>query len=922
MIRKANLLAALLSVASICQAHAPPLTDDSFQPGDFRLAAADVYVDSADAKVAQIAAEDFAGDVQRVTGVASPLTHSTDSLSQNAVLIGTLGQSPVIDTLARRGKIDTSQTEPASWESYLIAVVADPLPGVKSALVIAGSDRRGTAFGTFELSEQIGVSPWYWWADVTPQHRDALFIRPAAIFHGSPSVKFRGIFINDEDFGMHPWASKTLDPKFGDMGPKTYAKIFELLLRLKANCLWPAMHACSKPFNYSPEDKVVADDYAIVMGSSHCEPLLCNNVTEWNLKTRGPWSYVSNQQNVDAYWAQRLTDNGKYENLYTIGMRGIHDGPMPDGKTTEEKVAILQRVINDQRDMLAKIVNPNVESIPQLFCSYKEVLTLYQNGLKVPQDVTLCWADDNHGYIRQLSTPAEQQRPGGSGVYYHVSYWGAPHDYLWLCSTPPALIGEEMSKAYDYGARTLWMLNVGDLKPAEVDIDFFLNLAYDKESWNPQSTSEFLTNWAAKQFGPHVAPEIAGVLSEYYTLNFARKPEHMGWNVEEKPISPSELSAIDYGDEQQRRLDRFAHIVQEADSISRQVRPDLRNAFYELVTYPVRASALMNQKILYAQKSLLYASQGRASATTYAQKASDASAQIDAETQHYNDALAGGKWKFMMSDAPHRQAVFDMPAVAHINPPSAAGLGVALEGGKDSLPPITGNTGVKRFIDIFDTGTTPFDWAISSNVSWIYLTAWSGRIDSQRRIWLSIDSSKIPVGKEATGQLTIYGAGAQRTIKVTVFNPGSSITGFVEADGCVSMLAEHFTRSIDRGGAGWQKIEGLGRTANSMAVYPTTIASIDPTANLAETSPELDYDMYIFHPGAAAISIAAIPTHRVNPEHALRYAIAIDDQPPQIVDLESPEYSRVWEGNVPRAAAIGKLSTPSKAPANTLCESG
>jgi Glycosyl hydrolase family 115/Gylcosyl hydrolase family 115 C-terminal domain len=897
------LLLTLLFATSLCRANPAPLTDDAYHPGDFRLAAdstaADIYVDSADAKVAQIAAENFAADVQRVTTIAPRLVHSTRALSENAVLIGTLGESSVLDTLAHQGKIDVSHLA-GQWESYEIAVVADPLPNVKSALVIVGSDRRGTAFGTFEVSQQIGVSPWYWWADVAPQHRDNIFIHSGVVSYGPPSVKYRGIFINDEDFGIHPWASKTFDPKYGDIGPKTYAKIFELLLRLKANCLWPAMHGCSKPFNFSPQNKIVADEYAIVMGSSHCEPLLCNNVTEWNLALRGPWSYVSNQKNVDAYWAQRLTDNGKYENLYTIGMRGIHDGPMPDGKTIPEKVAVLQKVINDQRDMLSKLVNPNVESIPQLFCSYKEVLTLYQNGLDVPKDVTLCWADDNHGYIRQLSTPAEQQRPGGSGVYYHVSYWGSPHDYLWVCSTPPALIGEEMTKAYDYGARTLWMLNVGDLKPAEIDIDFFLKLAYDKDSWTPQSTADNLTNWATEQFGSQFAPQIAAILSEYYTLNLARKPEHMGWNVEEKPIAPTELSAIDYGDEQQQRIDNFDRISKQADAIATKLPPDLQDAFYELVTYPVRAATLMNQKILYAQKSLLYASQGRASATIYAQKASQAYTQINDETKYYNTTLANGKWHLMMSAAPHRQAVSNMPPVAQVTPPTAPGLGIAIEGGKDSLPTLSSRTGQKYFIDVFNTGTTSFDWTATADAPWIALSESSGQAD--HRIWVSVDPKKM--SSDATGSITITGAGTQRTVKVALFNPAPEITGFIEDNGVVSMLAEHYTKTIDRNSSAWQPINELGTTANSMAIFPTTVPSIDPADKLAEKSPELDYQMYIYHPHSATVLVRAIPTHRIHPGRGLRYAIAIDDQPPQIVDLETPENSRTWQLNVLRGTAI------------------
>jgi hypothetical protein len=426
-------------------------------------------VDKEDFKVARIAAECLATDVERVTGVSPALKNELRELSGPAVLIGTIGKSAAIDELIRSGKLEVKPIA-GQWESFVIATVTNPAPGVSAALVIAGSDRRGTAYGVFTLSEAIGVSPWVWWADVPPQRRASLVLGATAITSLPPSVKYRGIFINDEDWGLQPWAANTFEPETGDIGPKTYAKVFELLLRLKANYIWPAMHDCTKAFNIYPRNKLVADDYAIVMGSSHCEQMLRNNVTEYDVEKYGPWDYEKNRTNILAYWQQRLEDNGKFESIYTVGMRGIHDSGMPGGGDTQQKVARLQRVIADQRELIAKAINPDPASVPQIFCPYKEVLTLYQNGLNVPEDVALVWPDDNHGYIRQLSSPAEQKRRGGSGVYYHISYWGAPEDYLWLCTTPPALIWEEMHKACEHGARSVWVVNVGDIKPAEIGL--------------------------------------------------------------------------------------------------------------------------------------------------------------------------------------------------------------------------------------------------------------------------------------------------------------------------------------------------------------------------------------------------------------------------------------------------------------------
>src|SRR6478736_6644405 len=500
------------------------------KPGDFTLAAngraADLYVAPEDFKVAQIAADCFGADVERVTGIKPKIKNNPRELSSNVVLIGTIGKSAVIDELIRAGQLDVSQIK-GQWESFAITTLTNPLPGVSTALVIAGADRRGTAFGVFTLSEAIGVSPWVWWADVAPQKRATLAVTATTVISLPPSVQYRGIFINDEDWGLQPWAEKTFEPETKDIGPKTYAKVCELLLRLKANYLWPAMHPCTKAFNLYPQNKLVADDYAIVMGSSHCEQMLRNNITEYDEKQSGPWDYDKNRWNILAYWQQRLEANGKFENVYTIGMRGIHDSGMPGGGNTQQKVARLQRVIDDQRALFAKVINTDPAVAPQIFCPYKEVLALYQNGLNVPDDVALVWPDDNHGYLRQLSNPAEQKRRGGAGVYYHLSYWGAPEDYLWLCTTPPALVWEEMHKAYEHGARKVWVANVGDIKPGEIGMEFFLRLAWDIKTWNETAQPTFLSDWAKRNFDPTHAAEIAAILDEYYRLNFPAKPEHL-----------------------------------------------------------------------------------------------------------------------------------------------------------------------------------------------------------------------------------------------------------------------------------------------------------------------------------------------------------------------------------------------------------
>lgn len=590
-----------------------------------------ILTDPADYKVVSIAAGCLTNDINLVTGKKPGTT------GKAAVIIGTIGRSKLIDGLISSRKLEVSGIR-GKWESFLIATVKDPLPGVSSGLVIAGSDRRGTAFGVFDLSETIGVSPWVWWADVAPDRRDSIFLSSGSRIQGSPSVKYRGIFINDEDWGLQPWAAKTFEPETKDIGPKTYAKVCELLLRLKANYLWPAMHPSTKAFNRYPANKTVADDYAIVMGSSHAEPMLRNNVDEWDKAVNGEWDYEKNRDGVLRYWEERVKENGRFENTWTLGMRGIHDSGMPGGGTTKDKVARLQRVIGDQRGMLTQHVNKEVERVPQIFVPYKEVLTLYQNGLKVPDDVTLVWPDDNHGYIRQLPSPAERKRAGGSGVYYHISYWGAPEDYLWLCTTPPALIWEEMRKAHDHGARDLWVLNIGDIKPGEIGMEFFLRMAWDMEPWKETAQPDFLNGWASRTFGKENAAEIAAILEEYYRLNFPAKPEHL-----------LKAGFTDHYQEKETRLKRFAKLTERTDTLSKLIPVEKKDAFYQLITYPVRGSALMNRKYLGDEPL-------------------GAHEQIQSETRFYNEKIAGGKWKHQMSSNPRKRPVFQRSSIPASSP--------------------------------------------------------------------------------------------------------------------------------------------------------------------------------------------------------------------------------------------------------------
>ena len=581
------MLSALVAVsaghAQVAVHEKSPETKYAFTLASPRQTAAILY-DASDAAVVKRAAELFAADVEAVTGRRPQVTSATGETGP-AVIVGTVGGSALIRRLSEAGKIDTAPLEGA-WERYLIQTVANPLPGIRKALVIAGSDRRGAAYGLFTLSELIGVSPWYWWADVPVKKHAALHVDAPPTYSQTPSVRYRGIFLNDEDWGLTPWASQTFEPERGNIGPRTYAKVCELLLRLKANYLAPAMHPVSTSFNQIPENKLVADTFAIVMGSTHCEPLLLNTASEWDTQTMGPWNYDKNKEGINRVLTQRVRENSPYENVYTLALRGLHDGAMSTTLPMHEKVRMLQQALLDQRQILAENIDRPVETVPQAFTPYKEVLEIYSNGLELPDDVTIVWPDDNYGYMKRLSGVREQRRTGRSGVYYHVSYLGVPHSYLWFSTTPPSLMYEELRKAYDTTADRLWLLNCGDLKGSEMQVSLFLDMAWDIGRFTADNVVTYPARWLAGIFGEAYYDRLEAMTREHLRLAFPRKPEYMGWgyhwnrfdhNCEQ--LTDTDFSFTNY-DEAPRRLEAYRKLGARAEALLHEIGDEARPAFY------------------------------------------------------------------------------------------------------------------------------------------------------------------------------------------------------------------------------------------------------------------------------------------------------------------------------------------------------
>jgi Glycosyl hydrolase family 115/Gylcosyl hydrolase family 115 C-terminal domain len=866
--------------------------ENSSSPGDFALVEAHravaIHVDSSDFWGVLRAAGDLQADIQRVTGQKPALDQGSGKVTSHLIQIGTLGKSETIDQLVRDRKIDVSAIK-GKWESFLVQVVRHPLPGVESALVIAGSDKRGTIYGIYDLSEQIGVSPWYWWADVPVRHRDALFVKPGAYVQGPPTVKYRGIFLNDEEPSLGGWVRAT----YGGFNHEFYTKVFELLLRLKANYLWPAMW--DSAFNEDdPLNPKLADAYGIVMGTSHLEPML-RAQQEWQRHGIGPWNYSKNAAVLNAFWTKGIERNRNYESIITLGMRGNGDLPM----SPTANVALLEKIVADQRKILAEHMNKDLTKIPQDWALYKEVQTYYEKGMRVPDDVTLLWCDDNWGNIRRLPTPQERSRGGGAGIYYHFDYVGDPRSYKWINTNPLPKIWEQMNLAYRYDANRIWIVNVGDLKPMELPISFFLSLAWNPDRWPKEKISEFTRLWAAQQFGSRHSAEIADLLSKYAKYNGRRKPEL---------LEPGTYSVTNF-QEADRIENAWKSLTWRAEALDKQLPADARDAFFELVLYPVKASAVVNELYIAVAKNRLYASQGRASTNDRAKQAR-ALFQEDAKlSAYYNHVLAGGKWNHMM-DQTHigytswnQPATNIMPAVKELQIPAKPQMGVAIDGSALSwpgasvepvLPTLDAFNQERTFVDIFNRGSAPFDFAVKCNQPWLNISESHGTVEKQTRIWIGVDWSKAPKGL-STGSITISGnAGPSVTVSARAFDPGTptrqNLKGFVEAQGFVSIEAAHFTANIGAGSVRWEEIPDLGRTLSGMSVFPVTSPSATPPQN----SPHLEYRMYLFDSGEAKVEATISPTLNFVPGRGLRYAISMDDDPPQVIDSLAVNTTASW----------------------------
>ena len=856
--------------------------------------AATIYADKNDSPSVLRAAGDLQADVERVTGVKPNLV--TDAApSKTAVIVGTIGKSALIDDLVKSGKIKGSDLS-GKWESFVITVVDKPMSGVDKALVVAGSDRRGVIYGMYEISEQIGVSPWYWWADVPVKKHDELFIKAGTYTQGPPVVKYRGIFINDEDPCLGGWSRA----KFGGVNSKMYAHMFELILRLRGNYLWPAMWGKSLTED-DLETPKVADLYGVVVGSSHHEPLM-RAQKDWEkakkLVGNGEWDYGTNEAGLKAFWTEGVRRNKNYECLMTTGMRGDGDVGMKSAGSIEGDVKMLEKIFADQREIIKTEMNTDPAKVPQLWALFTEVQKFYDAGVKVPDDITLLFCDDNVGNLRRLPTPEERKRSGGAGIYFHMDMNGGPFSYKWLNSNPLPKVWEQMNLAVEYGATRIWITNVGDLKPLEVPLEFIIRLGWDPKSFNKDNIHDWTLRWAEREFGKTNAKDIADLVEKYAKYNAWRKSEL---------IRPNTYSLVNYG-EAERVLAAWNELVIKAEKIEKNLPKEQKDAYYQLVLHPVKACANFNELYVAAGRNELFAKQKRASANAEAARVRDLFDKDQKMSDNYNKELAGGKWDHMMDQthigytgwqSPQKNI---MPKLTELQIPDANDFGVAVDGSDQAWPgsskeaalPTFDSLNPKRsYFEIFARGSQPAkDVKFTADQPWIQFKEEkapnAGKDD--RRVWVTVDWKKISAAGEAKGMINITGGSNPVAVKVTALK--ASDAQVAEAKGCYGSLAgpiafwaEGATKNTPVNGVRWDKVPDLGRGPSGMTIFPVTA----PTMDIAKPVPTLEYQVYFARSGNFQAQLICNPTLDTLPGRKLSVAVCIDDAAPQVYDIFTPE---------------------------------
>jgi Glycosyl hydrolase family 115/Gylcosyl hydrolase family 115 C-terminal domain len=884
---------------------------DGNNPHDFPLSAnkksASVFASESDYPGVLRAVKNLQQDIGHVTDITPDLNLDQAPSGEGVVIVGTIGKNPQLDQLIRNKKIDVTNIH-EKWEAFTLQIIENPFPKVKRALVIAGSDKRGTIFGIYELSRQIGVSPWYWWADVPPKKSKTLFISSGLSITQEPAVRYRGIFINDEE----PCLGRLAVEKFGGFNHAFYEKVFELILRLKGNYLWPAMWWAS--FNSDdPLNPRLADEYGIVMGTTHHEPLMRAHA-EWKTYHGGDWNYETNPETLRKFWTEGVQRMGNRESIVSVGMRGDGDKAM----TAETNIALLEKIVRDQRKIIRDVTGQEEAKTPQLWALYKEVQDYYDRGMRVPDDITLLLCDDNWGNIRKLPRLTDKPRAGGYGIYYHFDYVGDPRNYKWINTNPIIKTWEQMHLAYNYGVDRIWIVNVGDIKPLEFPISFFLDYAWNPKKWDQNSLTGYTRQWCEEQFGRTYASEIADIIERYSKYNARRKPEL---------LTPETYSLVNYR-EAEKIVQDFQEIEKHAEAINANLPPSLRDAYYQLVLHPVKACDNLNQLYVTAGRNRLYALQGRASTNVLAEQVKVLFQKDSSLSAYYNKTLAGGKWNNLMNQVhigytywqdPKQNVI---PETKTIEIPDAADIGVSIEGSSDwwpsavneaILPVVDHYKKQTTYFEVFNRGQTPFDFSISTSAL-LKLSIESYHVEKESRVEVAVDWEAVPKGISKV-PITITGPRNKKIVINAVIDnndqalePGT----FAESDRHISIEAEHFCRAVTNSGISWNVLPDYGRTLSGVTPFPVTSAPQTPGRN----SPHLEYDLNFADTATVTINMYLGTTLNFAGGDGLHLAVSIDDEKPQLLNIHYNETAKSWgktvEDNTRLLTARSRITAPGK----------
>jgi hypothetical protein len=774
---------------------------------------ATICVDENDDWLVKKSAEFLQNDLEMVTGKKPNIIFSLSSAPKNIIIIGSL-KSAFINQLVKEKKINLDDLN-GKWEAFNLQTIRHPFKEIENTLVITGSDKRGTAYGVFELSRQLGVSPWYWWADVPVKKKIEAYFKAGIYEYGSPSVKYRGIFINDEAPAFSGWAKE----KFGGINHLVYEKIFELLLRLKANYLWPAMW--NNAFNDDDSlNPILADKYGIVMGTSHHEPML-RAQQEWKRYGKGQWNYDSSEVVLNEFWKKGIQNMGSHESIVTIGMRGDGDLPMTQGTA----INLLEKIVASQRKIIEEVTHKSASETPQLWALYKEVQDYYDKGMRVPDDVTLLLCDDNWGNIRRLPKLTDKPRIGGYGIYYHFDYVGGPRNYKWINTNNIARIWEQMHLAYEYGVRNIWIVNVGDLKPMEFPISFFLDYAYDTKKWNEDNLRDYYTQWAKEQFGNEYAKEIGDLIRKYSQYASRRKPELLDANTYE----------VFY--ERERVTNDFDRLFVNAEKTKNKLLKQYNDSYFQLVLHPIKAlSNLYNLYSSVAYNKLL-AKDRLIEANEYADKAKKYYFNDSLISQEYN-SISNGKWNHMMDQTHIGYTYWQQPI-------------------RQTMPSV-------KYITVDSINNNSIDTA------------------------MLLTEAKYPKNQN-------------RNI-------------FIEYGRYVSIKAAHYTKAINTNNIKWKIIRDIGKDGDGVTTFPVT--ANEQTIN--KNSPHLEYEIYTYDSGTVKLQAYFSPTLNFhNDSSGLKYAIAIDNELPQIVAINKEDNNtRIWgdwvSNNIIIKTTTHKINRPGK----------